>query len=199
MPSLMSEHAVVSLVRQCFVTPRCQGTRMRRSLFSKSSTRPYHRLRTCRAPPRVEVSQLKQPHRCYTQHDTGGSNGIYSLSKLSKTSAGLGGLGALNTLCTQRRHNSTRHLPPTKHIAVLGGGITGLTSAHYLALNLPDAKITIYDSADRLGGWLQSKYVDVKDGKILFEAGPRTLRPNTDPGLVTLEMVYSLTFSFNWC
>lgn len=78
---------------------------------------------------------------------------------------------------------------PETRIAVLGGGITGLSTAHYLTKELPNAKITVYEGGDRLGGWLKSKYVDVGSGKVLFEQGPRTLRPNSPPGLVTLDMV----------
>ena len=82
---------------------------------------------------------------------------------------------------TQER-NSTR-------VAVLGGGITGLASAHYLTRELPNAKITIYEGSDRLGGWLKSKQVNIGNGTVVFEQGPRTLRPSTPAGLVTLELV----------
>ncbi|KAF2083665.1 Protoporphyrinogen oxidase [Saccharata proteae CBS 121410] len=64
--------------------------------------------------------------------------------------------------------------PP--HLAVLGGGITGLTSAFYLAKEWPEAKITVYEAAPRVGGWMSSKHVDVAGGKVLFEQGPRSLR-----------------------
>jgi hypothetical protein len=76
-----------------------------------------------------------------------------------------------------------------RSIAILGGGITGLSAAHYLARELPTIKITIYDSSDRLGGWLQSRRFDVGNGNVLFESGPRTLRPNTIPGMATAELV----------
>ncbi len=90
---------------------------------------------------------------------------------------------------------SSAKVPDTEpmRIAVLGGGITGLSAAHYLARGSDKVKVTVYEAADRLGGWVHSKYVDVGDGKILFEMGPRTLRPNN--GLTTLKMVYiSATF-----
>lgn len=80
-------------------------------------------------------------------------------------------------------------------IAVIGGGITGLTSAHYITREMPHAKVTIYEAGSRVGGWLQSEYVDVEGGKILLEKGPRTLRPNTDAALVTLDMVSFFTLS----
>ena len=76
-----------------------------------------------------------------------------------------------------------------QNIAILGGGITGLSAAHYLAKELPATKITIYELSDRLGGWLQSRRVDVEKGNVVFESGPRTLRPNTIPGMCTAELV----------
>ena len=74
-------------------------------------------------------------------------------------------------------------------IAVLGGGITGLTSAYYLTQQLPDARITLFESTSRVGGWLHSKQVDISNGKVLFEQGPRSLRPSMPNGLVTLDLV----------
>ncbi|KAK2045074.1 protoporphyrinogen oxidase [Colletotrichum somersetense] len=68
-----------------------------------------------------------------------------------------------------------------KEVAVIGGGITGLTTAHYLAKLLPDtSNITVYEAANRLGGWIHTQEVEVDvDGQkntVRFERGPRTLR-----------------------
>ncbi|KAI0694027.1 hypothetical protein BC835DRAFT_1275093 [Cytidiella melzeri] len=81
-------------------------------------------------------------------------------------------------------------MPPT-HISVLGGGLTGLSSAFHLSRRYPSAKITLLEKSPRLGGWVHSERVDVNDGhghtaRILLERGPRTLRPN---GKSTLELV----------
>lgn len=76
-----------------------------------------------------------------------------------------------------------------KEVAVLGGGITGLASAWYISRELPHARITLYEGSHRLGGWLHSKQIDVGDSKVVFEQGPRTLRPSVPNGLVTLELV----------
>lgn len=81
--------------------------------------------------------------------------------------------------CTQDHGND---------IAILGGGITGLASAYYLTKELPQAKITVYEASDRLGGWLSSKRVPVGDGSVLFEAGPRTLRPSAN-GVLSARLV----------
>ncbi|KAK9447596.1 uncharacterized protein V1518DRAFT_421410 [Limtongia smithiae] len=84
-------------------------------------------------------------------------------------------------------------------VAVLGGGISGLATAYYLAKSLPrNAHITLYESSKRLGGWIESTRVALPSGthellrraplqaqaltkvpaedEVLFEHGPRTLR-----------------------
>lgn len=75
------------------------------------------------------------------------------------------------------------------NVAVLGGGISGLASAYFLSRRLPRAKVTLFERSSRLGGWLQSEKVDVSNGKILLEQGPRSIRPNTLGAKVTLGLV----------
>ncbi|KAK0248894.1 oxygen-dependent protoporphyrinogen oxidase [Friedmanniomyces endolithicus] len=79
----------------------------------------------------------------------------------------------------------------THNVAILGGGITGLASAYYLTKELPNVRVTIYEASDRIGGWLSSKRVPVKDGTVLFEAGPRTLRPNGN-GVLSAKLLQEL-------
>lgn len=77
-----------------------------------------------------------------------------------------------------------------KEIAILGGGITGLSTAHNISRCLPNAKVTIYEASNRLGGWLNSELVQVDNGEALFEWGPRTLRPDLGgSGMATLDLV----------
>jgi protoporphyrinogen/coproporphyrinogen III oxidase len=69
--------------------------------------------------------------------------------------------------------------PAREQIAVLGGGITGLTAAHYLARQAPDAHITLYEASDRLGGWIDGRPTPVHQnggGEVLLQRGPRMLR-----------------------
>jgi oxygen-dependent protoporphyrinogen oxidase len=47
-------------------------------------------------------------------------------------------------------------MPPKATIVVVGGGIAGLTAAYELRKSLPDAHITVIESADRLGGKLRT-------------------------------------------
>lgn len=68
-----------------------------------------------------------------------------------------------------------------KNIAVIGGGITGLSTAHYLAKYASKGTtITLYEASDRLGGWLNTQHVGIEyngaKSTVRFERGPRTLR-----------------------
>lgn len=76
-------------------------------------------------------------------------------------------------------------------VAVLGGGITGLSTAYHLARRLPaSSRIVVLEKENRVGGWVQSKRVRTKHGAleedVVVESGPRTLRPN---GKALLELV----------
>jgi hypothetical protein len=82
--------------------------------------------------------------------------------------------------------------PNAKNIAVLGGGITGLVTAFELSRTVPGAKITIYETAKRLGGWMDSEIVAVDNGEVVFDWGPRTLRHTGDgSGVATVNLVCS--------
>ena len=74
-------------------------------------------------------------------------------------------------------------------VAVLGGGVTGLATTYYLSQQFPNARITLFEASSNLGGWLRSKQINIGNGKILFEQGPRTLRPTNPNGWVTLDLV----------
>ena len=80
-------------------------------------------------------------------------------------------------------------------IAILGGGITGLTSAFYASERFPTAKISVFEGSDRLGGWIRSSKIDVNGGHVIFEHGPRNLRsvPST---VVILDLVSGPQASF---
>jgi len=77
-------------------------------------------------------------------------------------------------------------LPRT--IAILGGGLTGLSSAFHLSRKFPAAQIYLLEQKKRLGGWVQSERVQLPQihASVLLEGGPRTLRPN---GKSVLELV----------
>ncbi|KAK3906678.1 hypothetical protein C8A05DRAFT_40524 [Staphylotrichum tortipilum] len=78
---------------------------------------------------------------------------------------------------------------PHRNIAILGSGLTGLSAAWYLARALPQAKITLYEASGRLGGWIDTKKVDVEqqDGSVArvhLERAARMVKPLTRPGPV---------------
>lgn len=56
-------------------------------------------------------------------------------------------------------------------IVILGGGITGLSAAHYARRQLPEAEITLVERAPRWGGKLVSERVPVPGGECLIEGG----------------------------
>ncbi|KAG8532645.1 uncharacterized protein KY384_002522 [Bacidia gigantensis] len=97
---------------------------------------------------------------------------------------------------TDRRTHEDKTLLPREDIpdvAILGGGITGLATAYYLRKYLPHStRIELFEGSSRLGGWLNSTSIDVGDGKVVLESGPRTLRPNPPNGAVTLDLVHDL-------
>lgn len=77
--------------------------------------------------------------------------------------------------------------------AILGGGISGLSAAYY-ALKTSSKKlaaITVYETSNRLGGWIKS---EKHDGFVL-ESGPRTIRPIGVPGQNTLKLVEDLNLT----
>ena len=86
--------------------------------------------------------------------------------------------------------------PPS--ISILGGGISGLSTAFHLARRFPahsGTRITLIESSERLGGWMKSESVAVKDSVgqeavVVLESGPRTLRPASKAILELVSVVH---------
>lgn len=76
-------------------------------------------------------------------------------------------------------------------VAVLGGGIAGLSSAYFLSrLPLTNiSKIVVIEGSNRLGGWIQSERL--QDGTVL-EGGPRSFRFGGKVEAKTLELIEML-------
>lgn len=73
---------------------------------------------------------------------------------------------------------------------ILGGGISGLTAAFYALKSAPKSStVTLLESSERLGGWVKS--IQTSEG-LIFEQGPRTIRPRGRPGANTLKLVEDL-------
>ncbi|WVW86389.1 protoporphyrinogen oxidase [Kwoniella bestiolae CBS 10118] len=87
-------------------------------------------------------------------------------------------------------------MPPPRSITILGGGLSGLTAAYKLSKLLPSSsgsKITLIESTNRIGGWINSQrheveYLDpdrkgeVISGEVTIESGPRSIRPRGSEG-----------------
>ena len=86
-----------------------------------------------------------------------------------------------------------RCLLSQQHVAVLGSGISGLSTAFFLRQKFgKDLKISIIESSNRVGGWIDTEKVEDRDGKIvLLERGPRSLRVAGN-GRETLSLVSEL-------
>ncbi|HEX5770749.1 MAG TPA: protoporphyrinogen oxidase [Nocardioidaceae bacterium] len=57
------------------------------------------------------------------------------------------------------------------HVVVVGGGITGLTTAHRLARARPEVSVTLVEAAPRLGGKIVTEHLD----GFVVEGGPDSL------------------------
>ncbi|KAF8074591.1 hypothetical protein FPV67DRAFT_1474140 [Lyophyllum atratum] len=90
---------------------------------------------------------------------------------------------------------------PPRQIAVLGGGLTGLSSVFHLSHRFPDARITLLEKQSRLGGWVRSEQIQPELGRnhepsldpssptLTVEAGPRTLRPGSKSVLELINLL----------
>jgi oxygen-dependent protoporphyrinogen oxidase len=170
----LPEHTLVTLLRQCFVTPRCQGLQRARTLRLAS--------RSLCTSSGVSIHSKTVGQRRGIHTHNGDPSSLQTPFSLIEPS---------NVLQNVLYTTSNGELPssPAPRIAVLGGGITGLASAHYLTRELPHARITIYEGSHRLGGWVKSTRVETDEGHVVFEQGPRSLRPNTPASYVTIDMV----------
>lgn len=65
-------------------------------------------------------------------------------------------------------------------VAILGGGVSGLSAAHYLKrFAVPVSQVVVFEASSRFGGWIDSKKVEHSNRSFVFEKGPRTLRIST--------------------
>lgn len=73
-----------------------------------------------------------------------------------------------------------------KKVAVLGGGISGLSAAWSLLRSTSPVEVTIYEASSRVGGWVWSTR---SKGGGVFEFGPRSLRATGSAARCTMELV----------
>jgi protoporphyrinogen/coproporphyrinogen III oxidase len=60
----------------------------------------------------------------------------------------------------------------SRHIILLGAGISGLATAWFLKKRYPDYRLTILEKSSRVGGWIQT----IQKEGFLFEQGPHSCR-----------------------
>ena len=75
-------------------------------------------------------------------------------------------------------------------VSVLGGGMAGLSTLYYLSLRQNIPRVKLFEASSRFGGWVKSS-TDKNTG-VVFETGPRSLRPVGAVGLTTLELIEKL-------
>lgn len=83
-------------------------------------------------------------------------------------------------------------LPYKGSVAVIGGGISGLSFSYFLNKLRPDINIEIYERNSRCGGWIKSEKVKLGENDVVFEKGPRTLRGVSDGTLLITDILRSL-------
>ncbi|KAL4940316.1 hypothetical protein BDV06DRAFT_22802 [Aspergillus oleicola] len=91
--------------------------------------------------------------------------------------------------CVRRRLHDK---PLPFDVAIIGGGITGLTAAYRLSKDPYCKKVTLYEKSNRLGGWIDSEKFKVDGGDIVFEYGPRTLRVSEPASYALLDLIIDL-------
>ncbi|KAH6912736.1 protoporphyrinogen oxidase [Coprinopsis sp. MPI-PUGE-AT-0042] len=77
------------------------------------------------------------------------------------------------------------------HVAVLGAGLSGLSTAFHLSRLHPSVRITLVEKQKTSGGWVRSSRVPLPNslGSVVLEAGPRTLRPNSPSMLELINLL----------
>ena len=84
----------------------------------------------------------------------------------------------------------------SRKFAILGGGISGLAAAYHLLDKVKDpSNITVLESSERVGGWMQS--CSTENGAV-FELGPRSIRPAGNAGRATLKIVSRIHMGENF-
>lgn len=88
-------------------------------------------------------------------------------------------------------------------VGIIGGGITGLSTAYYLNHKFRGlVQPIVFEESGRVGGWVRTVHQQLderrhgnpntlEDGS-LYEVGPRTIRPAGTSGMNTLDLVEAL-------
>ncbi|SCW02395.1 LAFE_0F05490g1_1 [Lachancea fermentati] len=84
-------------------------------------------------------------------------------------------------------------LPINAKIAVVGAGVAGLSFSYFLNKLRPDVQITVLDSSNRCGGYINSCIIqDGSNREVMVEKGPRTLRGASDGTVMIIDTLKAL-------
>lgn len=81
-------------------------------------------------------------------------------------------------------------LPPF-NAAVIGGGITGLTTAWKLLECAKCSRVTLYEKSSTLGGCIQTESIPFDGRNVLFETGPQSMRAKKPRAGIYVDLVKS--------
>jgi oxygen-dependent protoporphyrinogen oxidase len=75
--------------------------------------------------------------------------------------------------------------PPSRHVVVVGGGVSGLAAAHGIKRELPDAEVTVLESSTRIGGSLRTAEV----AGVVVDVGAETMLHRRPEGVRLAQQV----------
>ena len=70
------------------------------------------------------------------------------------------------------RHADMAIVRPHYDVAIVGGGLAGLTVAYRLRCQRPELRVAVFEATGQTGGKVRSTWVEHPDGRFLVEAGP---------------------------
>lgn len=181
------ESPLTTLLRQCYLTPSCQAARyarkspigLHRGLQTSASHQAKQKKVKVKTSPTLTTTQVTEPLQPFN-YDSAPPITPSKVPKALKVAPPK----TAPQVCTGKSAE-----PDVLNVAVVGGGIAGLATVHYLLKAFPSARVTLFEEKSELGGWIKSKRVEVKGGSIVLEQGPRTLMPGTASGIATLGLV----------
>ncbi|CCH44560.1 protoporphyrinogen oxidase [Wickerhamomyces ciferrii] len=78
------------------------------------------------------------------------------------------------------------------NVAVIGGGISGLSFVYFLSKLRPDLNFTIFERSSRFGGYINTELHNFNGEKIKLEKGPRTLRGASDGTTIMIDTLIKM-------
>lgn len=80
-------------------------------------------------------------------------------------------------------------IPKDGTLVIVGGGISGLSLAWFVAHSRPDVRIRILEQEDHVGGYMHTMPSQTENNADYFEQGPRTLLPSHPGTVIAAQMM----------